>query len=238
VPVKPPQLARSGIAQDEYADITPEHTAYCKALVATRNARFGGRFDPLGSDRAAIHFPSSEGGPEWGGGAFDPRLGLFIINTNDRGSIEQLVKNADGSWRFIGGAFHDPKTRLMCQPPPWGELYAVNVNTGDIAWHIPLGVSDNAPPGKQDTGRVSNGGPIVTASGLTFIAGTDDSRFRAFDSKTGRELWTYRLDYSGHATPITYKGRDGKQYVALVATGGSYLGSRAGGDSLLVFALP
>jgi quinoprotein glucose dehydrogenase len=238
VPVKPPQLARAGIAPDEYADITPELTAYCKNLVATRNARFGGRFDPLGTSQAAIHFPSSEGGPEWGGGAFDQKLGLFIVNTNDRGSIEQLVKNADGSWRFQGGSFHDPKSRLMCQPPPWGELYAVNVNTGDIAWHVPLGVSDNAPPGKQDTGRVSNGGPILTASGLTFIAGTDDSRFRAFDSKTGKELWTYKLDYSGHATPITYKGRNGKQYVALVATGGSYLGSRAGGDSLLVFALP
>jgi quinoprotein glucose dehydrogenase len=114
----------------------------------------------------------------------------------------------------------------------------VNVNTGDIAWHVPLGITDTAPPGRQNTGRVSNGGPIVTASGLTFIAGTDDARFRAFDTRTGKELWTWKLDYSGHATPITYKGGNGKQYVALIATGGSYLGSPAGGDSLQVFALP
>jgi quinoprotein glucose dehydrogenase len=73
---------------------------------------------------------------------------------------------------------------------------------------------------------------------VTFIGGTDDQRFRAFDSKTGKELWTYHLDYSAHATPITYKGKDGRQYVAVVATGGSYLASPAGGDSLMVFALP
>jgi quinoprotein glucose dehydrogenase len=238
VPVKPPQLARGGIKPGEIADVTPELKAACEKMVADRNLRFGGLFEPISSDRPMIHYPSSEGGPEWGGGAFDPGLGYFIINTNNRGAVEQLVKNPDGSWRFTGGAFQDPRTRMLCQPPPWGELWAVNVNTGDIAWHVPLGITDTAPPGKQDTGRVSNGGPIVTAGGLTFIAGTDDARFRAFATRTGKEIWTWKLDYSGHATPITYKGRNGKQYVALIATGGSYLGSPAGGDSLQVFALP
>jgi quinoprotein glucose dehydrogenase len=117
-------------------------------------------------------------------------------------------------------------------------LTAVNVNTGDIAWQVNLGISDLLPEGKKDTGRPSNGGPIVTAGGVTFIGGTDDQRFRAFDSKSGKELWTYKLDYSAHATPITYQGKDGGQYVAVVATGGSYLGSPVGGDSLVVFALP
>ena len=238
VPVKPQQLARNSIAPGEIADTTPELKAFCEKLVADRNLRFGARFDPISSDRPMIHFPSSEGGPEWGGGGFDPKLGLFVVNTNNRGAIEQLVKNPDGTWRFTGGSFYEPTSRMMCQPPPWGELWAVNVNTGDVAWHVPLGVTDAAPPGKQNTGRVSNGGPIMTASGLTFIAGTDDARFRAFDTRTGKELWTWKLDYSGHATPITYKGRNGKQYVALIATGGSYLGSPSGGDSLLAFTLP
>ena len=76
------------------------------------------------------------------------------------------------------------------------------------------------------------------AGGVTFIGGTDDARFRAFDSRTGKELWTVKLDYSAHATPITYQGKDGRQYVAIVATGGSYLNSPTGGDSLLVYALP
>ncbi|MBV9550323.1 MAG: pyrroloquinoline quinone-dependent dehydrogenase [Alphaproteobacteria bacterium] len=238
VPSKPQQLARNSISADEIADVTPELKAFCQKLVADRNLRFGARFDPISSDRPMIHFPSSEGGPEWGGGGFDPKLGLFVINTNNRGAVEQLVKNADGTWRFTGGSFNDPATRMMCQPPPWGELWAVNVNTGDVTWHVPLGITDTAPAGKQNTGRVSNGGPIMTASGLTFIAGTDDARFRAFDTKTGKEIWTWKLDYSGHATPITYRGKNGKQYVVLIATGGSYLGSPSGGDSVLAFALP
>ena len=123
----------------------------------------------------------------------------------------------------VGPRLSTEKTGLHCQNPPWGLLTAVNVNTGDIAWQVRLGISDILPEGKKDTGRPSNGGPIVTASGLTFIAGTDDQRFRAFDARTGKELWTYHLDYSAHATPITYQGKDGRQYVAVVATGGSYL---------------
>lgn len=76
----------------------------------------------------------------------------------------------------------------------------------------------------------------ATASGLTCILGADDARFRAFDARTGKEIWTWKLGYSGHVTPITYKGRSGRQYVALIATSGSYLGNPAGSDSLLAFA--
>jgi quinoprotein glucose dehydrogenase len=238
IPEKPAQLTRNSFALDEVADVTPELKAYCEAWIARDHLKPSTRYQPISADVPMIHFPSAEGGPEWGGGAFDPKLGYFIINTNDRGSVEKIVKLADGSYNFTTAKFNDPQLNMPCQQPPWGELTAVNVNTGEIAWRIPLGVTDNAPPGKQNTGRVSNGGPIVTASGLTFIAGTDDARFRAFDSKTGKEIWTYKLDFSGHATPITYMGKNGKQYVALVATGGSYLGSPAGGDSLLAFTLP
>jgi len=152
--------------------------------------------------------------------------------------ITRLVKNDNGEWNMTSGRFWDPKTHLYCQQPPWGMLTAVNVNSGDVAWQVNLGISDLLPEGKKNTGRPSNGGPIVTAGGVTFIGGTDDQRFRAFDSRTGKELWTTRLDYSAHATPVTYQGKDGRQYVAVVATGGSYLASPAGGDSLMVFALP
>ena len=118
-----------------------------------------------------------------------------------------------------------------CSPP---STSTPATSPGRCSWAFPTCL----PEGKKDTGRPSNGGPIVTASGVTFIGGTDDQRFRAFDSKTGKELWTTKLDYSAHATPITYQGKDGRQYVAVVATGGSYLASPAGGDSLMVFALP
>jgi quinoprotein glucose dehydrogenase len=238
IPNKPPQLARSSFALNEVADVTLEHRAACQALIDKDHLTGSARFEPIPSDHAIIRFPGGEGGPEWAGGAFDPKLGLFIVNTNNFGYIEKLVKAADGEWNMTSGRFWDAKTHLYCQTPPWGQLTAVNVNTGDIAWQVRLGISDILPEGKKDTGRPSNGGPIVTAGGVTFIGGTDDQRFRAFDSKTGKELWTTRLDYSAHATPVSYQGKDGRQYVAVVATGGSYLASPAGGDSVIVYALP
>jgi quinoprotein glucose dehydrogenase len=238
IPNKPAQLARASFAMDELANLTPVQHAACQALIDKDHLTGSTRFEPIPADHGIVRFPGGEGGPEWAGGAFDPKLGLFIVNTNNFGYIEKLVKQADGEWNMTSGRFVDRKTGLYCQNPPWGQLTAVNVNTGDIAWQVHLGISDILPEGKKDTGRPSNGGPIVTAGGITFIGGTDDQRFRAFDSKTGKELWTTRLDYSAHATPITWRGKDGRQYVGVVATGGSYLASPAGGDSLIAWALP
>lgn len=238
IPVKPPQLARNSFDLSEVANLTPEQHAYCQGLIDKDHLQGSVAFQPIPDDHAIIRFPGGEGGPEWGGGAFDPKLGLFVVNTNNFGYIEKLVRQPDGEWNMTSGRFVEPKMRLFCQNPPWGQLTAVNVNTGQIAWQVRLGVTDMLPPGKQNTGRPSNGGPIVTAGGVTFIGGTDDHRFRAFDTKTGKELWTANLDYSAHATPITWAGKNGRQYVGVVATGGSYLASKPGGDSLLVWALP
>jgi quinoprotein glucose dehydrogenase len=96
---------------------------------------------------------------------------------------------------------------------------------------------DNLPSGQQATGRPSIGGPITTSGGVTFIAATDDARFRAYDTRTGRELWTYKLPASAHTNPITY-AINGRQYVAIVSTGGSFLGTPIESDQLTVFALP
>jgi quinoprotein glucose dehydrogenase len=238
VPVKPPQLARASFSLDEVANLTPDQHAACQGMIDKDHLTGSKRFEPIPADHAIIRFPGGEGGPEWAGGAFDPKLGLFIVNTNNFGYIEKLVRQPNGEWNMTSGRFVDRKSNLYCQNPPWGMLTAVNVNTGDIACQVNLGVSDNLPEDKKNTGRPSNGGPIVTAGGVTFIGGTDDQRFRAFDSKTGKEVWTTKLDYSAHATPITYQGKDGRQYVAVVATGGSYLASPSGGDSLMVYALP
>ena len=111
---------------------------------------------------------------------------------------------------------------MMCQQPPWGQLTAVNVNTGEFAWRVPLGITDSLPPEKQKTGRPGNGGPIATAGGLVFVGATDDARFRAFDAKTGKELWTVKLGGAANATPSTYLGKDGKQYVVITSTGGGF----------------
>lgn len=237
-PNKPEPLTRMSFDLSELDDSTPEHRAACQALVDKDQLVGSKMFEPLRDDRTMVHFPGAAGGPEWGGGAYDPKRGLFIFNSNQLGYVEKLVKRDNGEWHMTSARFVDPKTNTPCQVPPWGELIAVDVNTADVVWRTRLGITDHFPEGKKDTGRPGNGGPIVTASGVTFVGGTDDQRFRAFDSKTGKELWTYKLDYSAHATPITYRGKDGRQYVAIVATGGSYLGSPTGGDSLLVFALP
>ena len=137
-----------------------------------------------------------------------------------------------------GGRFKDESSNMMCQQPPWGTLTAIDVDTGEFAWRVPLGVTDTLPPEKQKTGRPGNGGSIATAGGLVFIGATDDSRFRAFDAKTGQELWTVKLGAAAHATPSTYMGRDGRQYVAVASTGGGFLAAPLTDDSITAFALP
>src|SRR5881275_1107432 len=112
------------------------------------------------------------------------------------------------------------------------------MDTGDIAYRKTLGVTDAFPPQLQKTGRPSTGGPILTASGLTFVGGTDDFRFRAFATATGEKLWEIRLPSSVETTPITYQGTDGRQFVTVVSTGGGLTGSEVTNDEIIAFALP
>ena len=122
---------------------------------------------------------------------------------------------------------------LPCYRPPWSSLVAVNANTGDIAWRSPLGINNNMPEGKKNAGNAGSGGPIATAGGLVFIAATGDSRFRAFDAKSGKELWAMPSENGMTATPMTFQGKNGKQYVAIIAAGGN-----AATQSLNVYSLP
>jgi quinoprotein glucose dehydrogenase len=106
-----------------------------------------------------------------------------------------------------------------CYKPPWGELVAVNAATGAIAWSVPLGVMDELPEGKRLVGNSGSAGPTVTAGGLVFVGATNDRRFRAFDAATGQQLWETQLRANANANPMTYRGRSGKQYVAINAGG-------------------
>ncbi|WP_026463548.1 PQQ-binding-like beta-propeller repeat protein [Adhaeribacter aquaticus] len=120
--------------------------------------------------------------------------------------------------------------------PPWGTLNAINLNTGEYLWKIPYGENQElAAKGIRNTGAESYGGPVVTASGLLFIAGTKDGKFRAYDKKNGKLLWETTLPAAAFATPSTYEV-NGKQYL-VVACGGTKLGARKG-DSYVAFALP
>jgi quinoprotein glucose dehydrogenase len=132
-------------------------------------------------------------------------------------------------WRQFTDSNGYPGTRR-----PWGTLNAIDLNTGEYLWKVPLGeYPELARKGIPVTGTESYGGPLVTAGGLLFIAGTRDGKLRAFDHKTGRLVWSYQLPAAGFATPITYTV-EGRQYIALAAGGGK--GSRYGGK-YVAFAL-
>jgi quinoprotein glucose dehydrogenase len=122
--------------------------------------------------------------------------------------------------------------------PPWGTLNAINLNTGEYVWKIPLGeYPDLAAKGLQNTGTENYGGPIVTAGGLLFIGATNfDKKFRAFDKSTGALLWESTLPFSGNATPATYEVH-GRQFIVIAAGGGKDLKSPSGGI-YVAFALP
>lgn len=238
-PVKPPPFARQSFSMDDIATVTPELERYCREFIAQHRMRFGGMFLPL-AETPTISFPGRQGGANWGGGSFDPKLRLLFVNASNLGQVEQITRMPDGTVTNGGratGRFSERKQRLMCQQPPWGTLTAINVDTAKIVWQSTLGVSDVLPAAVANTGRPSAGGSIATASGLIFIAATDDNRFRAFESRTGRELWTYRLPASAHATPATYE-KNGRQFVVIVATGGSLVESPIESDAVIAFALP
>jgi len=120
--------------------------------------------------------------------------------------------------------------------PPWGTLNCIDLNTGRIAWKVPLGYyPDLAVWGEDKTGAENFGGAMVTAGGLVFCAGTPDNLIRAFDADTGEELWQHELPFGGYAPPATYEV-DGKQYVVIAATGGGKLGTETG-DAWVAFSL-
>src|SRR4029077_10094139 len=196
------------------------------------------RYRPDGAQLPpTLNFPGTLGGPNWGGTAFDQRSGYVFAVTQDVGALGWIEKSGAGQYDKVTPVRQGPGrgnfdvriagASLPRQKPPWGQLTAVNASTGDIAWQMRLGITEQLPEGKQDTGRPAVAGPIVTAGGVVFIASTDDNRFRALEAKTGRQLWVTRLERRGNADPITYQGGDGKQYVAVVAT-----------DTPAVYALP
>jgi glucose dehydrogenase len=242
-PVKPPPLARNTFRLEEMYDLSPEHARFCKELFEKNQMKIGGPYTPLPLEGNALFFPSTLGGGNWGGVSVDPSLGLLFVNVMNVGQWGHMEKRGSSYVRTSAygpyARFWDRETRIPCQKPPFGELIAVDLASGGIAWRSVLGrIAALEAIGVQGTGSLNLGGSIATAGGLVFIGATNDSRFRAFDSKTGKLLWEVKLEASGHTSPITYMGRDGRQYVALMAAGGG--GYLAGGlsNTLVAFALP
>jgi quinoprotein glucose dehydrogenase len=231
-----PPLGRTSFTMSELANLTPQQKAGCDKIIKDMHIVDGKFLQPQRADSGVARFPGSWGGIDWSHAAFDPALGYYILNTSNMGSPEVMVRKSDGTYDMRDGYqwFWDKASRMPCQVPPWGNLWAVDVNTGGIVWQSVLGVTDGlADP---NTGRPNVGGPITTGGGLIFIGATDDKRLRAFDVKTGKEEWTFKLPASLYGTPMTYSVR-GKQYVAAVVTGG-FWGERASADEVTAFSLP
>jgi quinoprotein glucose dehydrogenase len=247
------------------ADSTAEHAKACRELYEkSGGVPNPGIYTPWffraegAMPRSTIAFPGFTGGTNWGGTASDSRTGYVYSFTQDVANIGWIQRYPEGyrnqgldetnslPYDMAGPDGPGPSSRFAispragrlwpCQKPPWGRLNAVNANTGEIAWQVTVGITDEFPEGKKNTGRPGNAGPMVTAGGLVFLGATDDARFRAFDAKTGKELWVTRLDHSANAIPITYRGRNGKQYVAVMAAGAP-AGSPES-QALMVFSLP
>ena len=243
IPIKPPPYARQGMRRDELTDVTPESRAFCGKQL--EGATIGTLYMPL-SSKPTILFPGNNGGANYGGASFDPETRTLYVNSQDVGFYVRMVKRPGDAlvpyrMQSLGPKyawFMDDKG-YPCQKPPWGHLTAIDLDTGQFRWRAVLGVVDELlAKGVPPTGSPNIGGSIVTAGGLVFIGATNDSRFRAFDKDSGKELWVTRLPASAHAAPATYLGKKtGKQFVVIAAGGGNKYND-VFSDSLIAYTLP
>jgi quinoprotein glucose dehydrogenase len=224
-PIKPTGLSRESMTRKEVSKISPEAEKYCTELF-DKSVNMG-PYTPYGMVPSLV-FPGSEGGISWGGAAADPERKLLFTNPRNLGVIAQLQPSVSSgvlpsfAKQKVPTNFYVDQQGYPCNQPPWSEILAVSLETADVVWRTPLGeYPDLTKKGITGTGTAMNdGGPIATASGLVFIGATGDFGFRAFDAKTGKELWKWTMPDDVLMTPLTYQGADGKQYVVAVASGG------------------
>jgi quinoprotein glucose dehydrogenase len=257
-PRAPSPLARTALTADQAWGATEEDRAWCRTTIGALRAE--GIFTPP-SLRGTLIIPGNVGGVAWGGIAHDRANGLLIMPVNNLAAEVRLIaRDQEEEERKAGrlsGEFEyhpqhgtpygvvrrfllAPKSNLPCTPPPWGTIAAVKAATGDVAWQVPLGQFPGTEglAGSEAWGSVALGGPIVTAGGLVFAAGTLEAAIYAFDVATGKRLWKGRLPTSARATPMTYRGRDGRQYVVIAAGGHGVPFGPPLGDHLVAFAVP
>ncbi|MES2491316.1 MAG: pyrroloquinoline quinone-dependent dehydrogenase [Pseudomonadota bacterium] len=258
-PVGMPTLVKHGFSPDDAWGFTPIDRWLCKRKIESLN--YGPSFTPP-SLQGTIFSPSVGGGPNWGGGGYDPESGIMIVPSNRVPVIVTLVPMAKvppgaGDTIELGGPMLFPAKGspyayqiqpllsplgAPCSAPPWAALTAVDLAKKKIVWEVPLGSIENMMPVKPpaslfdpNLGTPGAGGPLVTAGGLVFIGYTLDNALRAFDLSTGKVLWKAPLPAAGTAVPVTYEA-DGKQYVVIAAGGHTMYGSTTG-DSVVAYRL-
>ncbi|MEZ5360964.1 MAG: pyrroloquinoline quinone-dependent dehydrogenase [Bryobacterales bacterium] len=231
-PIKPPPLSGLSFDESDLTDVSPQAHAFVKEIFDKH--RHGPIFTPPSLEGTIVR-PGFLGGALWGGGSFDPGLGYVFVNSSENANIMQLVPaEKDKGYRYGHTGyirFFDHEQRAPMRPP-WGHMTCIDLRTGDFVWREPLG--EDPKYGKTGTRQI--GGSCATAGGLVFIGATLDERFRAFDSKSGREVWSTQLNAGGYATPCSY-AVDGRQYVVIAAGGGGKQRTKSG-DEIIAFALP
>lgn len=256
-PLAPSPLVPHRLTAGDAWGATPQERDDCRKKIG--NLRSDGIFTPP-SVRGSVLYPGSLGGMNWSGAAFDSQRQRLVASVNNVAAEVRLVPRARDeavdvrakpaesgtyTWPQQGAPYGVTRrvlasaSGLPCNPPPWGSLVAIDLPRGTILWSVPLGTTADLRPGLEPAirGTPNLGGPIVTASGLVFIAAAMDNWLRAFDSETGEELWKGRLPAGGQAAPMTYRARDGRQFVVIAAGGHGALGTTLG-DSVIAFALP
>ena len=248
-PVAPPALARqTPVTSADAWGIAWLDTRACRKRIEADRSE--GIFEPP-STRESIMLPGAAGGINWGGIAFDPTRQIVIVNTMDLPWLMALVPRAQlqaemddpkyQGWEFgrMAGTPYAMRRRtfmsslgIPCIKPPWGSLTAIDMTQGTIKWRVPLG---NTPFIHLDLGMPNLGGPIITRSGVVFIAASLDDKLRAFDIQTGKALWEAKLPAGGQATPMTYSV-GGRQYLVIAA--GGYKDASSRGDEVIAYALP
>jgi quinoprotein glucose dehydrogenase len=245
-PIKPEPLSRNSFTRADLATVTPEHQAFCEDLWDSNGLSDTAPFQSWKVGENTLVFPGAQGGSNWWGVTYNRPLGLIIANVHDAGQWGRLepILGPNGEttgYRKVPGPFNrfwNTEKEWSCTEPPWGELVAVDANTGDVAWRVPLGEFEELTArGVPPTGTPNSGGAITTAGNLVFIGATIDGWFRAFDARNGRELWKDKLPLPSQGIPTTYMGRDGKQYVVVGANGGGFFGAPEG-DEVIAYALP
>ena len=257
-PSKPKPIASSDF---EPWGFTFWDKGYCEKVV--KEYRSEGLYTPP-SFQGSVTYPGANGGSNWGGPAVDHSRNIMIVNSMNLASTLTMIPRKDCDKAIEDLARDKIQSRssivepnlgtpyctlraygflsplgVPCTKPPWGKLTAINLITGEHLWDVPLGTSkDLAPfPFHWIKGSPNQGGPTVTASGVTFIAATSDYYLRAFNTETGDEIAKFRLPTSGIATPMTYKNKNGKQFVVIAAGGHWAIGGKPS-DHLIAFALP
>ncbi|MGI9246508.1 MAG: pyrroloquinoline quinone-dependent dehydrogenase [Steroidobacteraceae bacterium] len=254
-PTRPAPLVPTRVTPDDAWGFTPWDRYKCRELI--RQYRSEGIYTPPSAGAGTLLTPGSAGGANWGGAAYDPTRQLMIVNVNRVVQVLQMIPRAEipgvegitlAGGKDVAAAIGTPygthrhwlvsPLGAPCTAPPWGELVAVDLGTGDVRWRVPLGSIEKwlPLPIEWNLGTPSLGGPIVTAGGLVFIAGTMDGYIRAFDVTDGRMVWRHRLEAGTQATPMTYSV-GGRQYIVLV-TGHHMWFDTPAGDEVVAFALP